>query len=54
MGFTSAACGPLPSSITSCTISSPAVGASGTITWTLGGSLDAGSSGTVTLTTTVK
>jgi uncharacterized repeat protein (TIGR01451 family) len=52
--FTSAACGTLPSSITSCTISSPAVGASGAVTWTLGGTLDAGATGSVTLTVTVQ
>jgi uncharacterized repeat protein (TIGR01451 family) len=47
--FTSAACGALPPGITSCVIAAPAVGATGTITWTLGGNLNAGSSGTVTL-----
>jgi uncharacterized repeat protein (TIGR01451 family) len=51
--FTSAACGALPASLTSCTISAPAVGATGTVTWTLGGSLDPGASGTVTITVTV-
>lgn len=54
MTFTSASCGTLPASITSCTISAPAVGSSGTITWTLGGTLDAGATGTVRLTATVK
>ncbi len=53
-GFTSASCGPLPASLTSCTIAAPAVGASGTVTWTFGGSLNAGTSGTVSLTVTVK
>lgn len=51
--FQSAACGALPASITSCTITAPAVGGTGTVTWTLGGNLDAGSSGTVTLSVTV-
>ncbi len=52
--FVSASCGPLPASITSCTISAPPVGGTGTVTWTLGGSLDAGGSGTVSLTVAVK
>jgi len=52
--FVSASCGPLPASITSCTISAPAVGGTGTVTWTFGGSLDAGGSGTVSLTVAVK
>jgi len=51
--FQSAICGPFPPGITSCTISAPAVGATGTVTWTLGGTLDAGSSGTVTLSVKV-
>jgi uncharacterized repeat protein (TIGR01451 family) len=52
--FTAAACGPLPSSLSSCTVSAPAVGASGVVTWTLGGTLDPGASGSVTLTVTIK
>ena len=52
--FSSAACGALPASLTSCTISAPAVGATGTVTWTLGGSLDPGATGSVSLTVTVK
>jgi uncharacterized repeat protein (TIGR01451 family) len=52
--FSSATCGTLPSSLSSCTIAAPAVGASGTVTWTLGGTLDAGASGSVTLTVTIK
>jgi fimbrial isopeptide formation D2 family protein len=52
--FTGAACGTLPSSLSSCTISTPAVGASGAVTWTLGGTLDPGASGSVTLTVTIK
>jgi uncharacterized repeat protein (TIGR01451 family) len=51
--FTSATCGSLPASLTSCTISAPAVGATGTVTWTMGGTLDPGASGTVTITVTV-
>ncbi len=47
--FVSAACGaPLPAGITSCTVTTqPAVNASGTVVWTLAGSLPAGGSGTV-------
>jgi len=51
--FSSAACGALPTGITSCTISAPPVGSAGTVTWTLGGSLPAGGSGTVSLTVVV-
>ena len=51
--FASASCGALPASLTSCGVAAPAAGATGTITWTLGGSLNAGASGTVTLTVTV-
>lgn len=47
--FQSAVCGALPANITSCTITAPPVGGTGTVTWTLGGNLNAGSSGTVTL-----
>jgi hypothetical protein len=52
--FAAAACGPLPPSLTSCTITAPPVGSSGTVTWTLGGSLEGGASGTVTLTVIVE
>jgi uncharacterized repeat protein (TIGR01451 family) len=52
--YQSAICGPYPPGITSCTISAPAVGGTGIVTWTLGGTLDAGSSGTVTLSVQVK
>ena len=52
--FTSAACGPLPASLTSCVVSAPAAGASGTVTWTLGGTLDPGASGSVSITVTVQ
>ncbi|HXF78214.1 MAG TPA: hypothetical protein VN598_05100, partial [Usitatibacter sp.] len=47
--FQSAACGaPLPPGITSCTVTTqPAVNGSGSVIWTLGGSLAAGGSGTV-------
>jgi uncharacterized repeat protein (TIGR01451 family) len=52
--FLTASCGPLPATITSCTISAPAVGATGTATWILGGTLDAGSAGTVYLSVQIK
>lgn len=52
-GFKSASCGALPASITSCTISAPAVGLPGVVTWTLGGNLDPGASGTLALSVTV-
>jgi|GEM_PF-1284919 len=51
--FVSASCGPLPASLTSCNISSPAVGAKGTVIWTLGGTLNAQSSGQVYMSVTV-
>lgn len=52
--FLSASCVSLPATITSCTIAAPAVGGTGTVTWTLGGTLDAGSSGNVKLSVKVK
>jgi hypothetical protein len=52
--FAGAACGALPPGITSCGISSPPVGGTGTVTWTLGGTLNPGASGTVTLSVTVR
>lgn len=53
--YLSASCGtPLPSSLTSCNIAAPAVGATGTVTWTLGGNLNAGSSGNVYLSVQVQ
>ena len=51
--FQSASCGALPASLTSCTITAPAAGSPGTITWTLLGTLDPGAAGTVFLTVTV-
>ncbi len=47
--FESAACGaPLPANISSCVVSAqPAVGASGSVVWTLGGTLLSGGNGTV-------
>lgn len=51
--FLSASCGALPAGVTSCNISAPAVGGKGTVTWTLGGSLNAGASGTVNVNVTV-
>jgi len=53
-GFASASCGALPASLTSCSISAPAAGAAGPVTWTFGGTLDPAASGSVTLTVTVK
>ncbi len=52
--FQSAACGTAGSGITGCTPASPAVGASGTLSWTLAGSLAPGGSGTVTFTVRVQ
>jgi hypothetical protein len=48
--FQSAACGaPLPGNISSCTVTSqPAVNATGSVVWTLGGTLLSGGSGSVT------
>jgi len=52
--FVSASCDlPLPATITGCSIAAPAVGSSGTVTWTLVGNLDAGSSGIVRLSVKV-
>jgi uncharacterized repeat protein (TIGR01451 family) len=53
--FQSAACGaPLPGNITSCNVTSqPAVNASGSVVWTLGGTLLPGGSGTVLYTVRV-
>jgi uncharacterized repeat protein (TIGR01451 family) len=47
--FESAACGsPLPGNVSSCTVSAaPALGAAGSVVWTLGGTLLSGGSGTV-------
>lgn len=44
----SATCGTLPSALTNCTITAPAGGSSGTVTWTFTGLLNASQSGTVT------
>jgi len=52
--YLGASCGPLPPAISSCTISAPAVGGTGTVTWTLGGTLNPGSSGTVSLSVQVR
>ncbi|MBK5276635.1 MAG: DUF11 domain-containing protein [Desulfuromonadales bacterium] len=52
--FVSASCDtPLPATITGCVIAAPAVGSAGTVTWTLGGNLDAGASGIVRLSVQV-
>jgi len=48
--FVSADCGePLPANLTSCSMSLPAVGTTGTVTWTMGGHLNASATGTVHL-----
>ena len=44
---------PLPNSLTGCTITAPAVGATGQIVWTFTGTLQPGQSGTVTFTVTI-
>lgn len=51
--YTSAAHGPLPPSLTGCVIAAPSVGQTGGITWTFSGSLQPGSSGTVSYTVTI-
>ena len=51
----SASCGTLPSGITGCSVSAqPAVGAAGSVEWTLTGSLPSGGSGTVVFSVTVQ
>jgi len=55
--YQSASCGPLPSGITSCTVlfSPPPAGTgNGQVTWTLGGSLAAGYSGTVRIAVVIQ
>lgn len=55
--YDSASCGALPPGITSCTVSfTPPPGGlgNGSVTWTLGGMLSAGSSGTVRLTVRIQ
>jgi len=47
--FLSASNGVLPASLTGVTVTSPAIGATGTVLWTFTGTLAVGSSGTVTL-----
>lgn len=50
MTFFSAACNtPLPATLTSCTVSAPAVGGTGTVSWTMAGALNVGASGSVIL-----
>jgi hypothetical protein len=53
--FQAASCGaPLPANVTSCSVTTqPAVNASGSVVWTLGGSLLPGGSGTVLYTVRV-
>jgi len=55
--YDSASCGPLPATITTCniTFTAPPAGlGNGIVTWTLGGDLDAGSSGSVQLTVRIQ
>jgi uncharacterized repeat protein (TIGR01451 family) len=47
--FATAACGSLPSGVTSCTTATPAVGGTGTVTFTFAGSLATGSTLTATI-----
>jgi len=47
--FIGAGYGSLPASLTGCTIIQPAVGDSGTVTWQFTGTLDPGSTGTITM-----
>lgn len=51
--YTSSDHGPLPASLTGCIIAAPAVGQTGGITWTFSGTLQPGSSGTVSYTVTI-
>jgi uncharacterized repeat protein (TIGR01451 family) len=54
-GFLSASCTmPLPTALTMCSITSPAVGAAGSIQWTLTGSLAASQTGSVIFRVTVQ
>ncbi len=48
--YLSSSCGTLPTGITNCTITAPAVGATGSLKWTFSGTLDPGKTGTVTFT----
>ncbi|TNE70919.1 DUF11 domain-containing protein [bacterium] len=52
--FVSVGYGALPNSLTNCVTVSPSVGTSGIITWTFGGVLESGGSGTVTFTVQVE
>jgi len=53
--FASASCGTLGTGLTSCNVTTePAPGASGALTWSLGGSLAPGASGSVTFAVTVQ
>lgn len=48
--YQSSNCGTLPSGITNCVITSPAIGSSGTVKWTFTGALNPGDTGIVTFT----
>lgn len=52
--FAAASTGALPASLTGVTITAPAVGATGTVTWTFTGTLAPNSSGTITLQVNVQ
>lgn len=54
-GFVSAACPtPLPGGLTTCTMSAPAAGAVGPISWTFGGQLNPAAGAAVTFQVMVK
>ncbi|WP_018126668.1 GEVED domain-containing protein [Balneola vulgaris] len=48
--YNSGSCGTLPNNLTSCTITAPAVGSSGGVKWTFGGTLAPGATGQVSYT----
>ena len=53
--LSAATCGPLPIGITACSVTAqPSVGASGSVEWTLTGSLPSGATGTVVFSVTVQ
>ena len=52
--FVSAAFGALPSNLSSCVITNPAVGSKGDVVWTFTGTLAPGSAGTITYTVKVE
>ena len=52
--FVSAACGPLPTGVTTCTITSPAVGTTGTVTYAYGQAFPTGATATFLLRVKIK